>query len=142
MMPIERDTGYQTDVVCECRYDEARDEMDRSDCPVHSDVDGTPYPGGVCCELFRETGTAHQPDCGNAPWHCPYCGETGGEPYTVYSREYQGDSPHGGIVEWSDECCTLCKGRPGRPSPSPEERRCRALAWAMDRVLGYESCQF
>ena len=23
---------------CECRYDEARDEMDREDCPFHSDM--------------------------------------------------------------------------------------------------------
>jgi hypothetical protein len=27
---------------CECRYDEARDEMDREDCPFHCDlVDAT-----------------------------------------------------------------------------------------------------
>ena len=24
--------------VCECRYDEARDEMDREDCPFHCDL--------------------------------------------------------------------------------------------------------
>lgn len=41
-------------------------------------------------------------------WFCPYCGEPGGEPHTVYSREYQGESPHGGMVEWQDERCSLC----------------------------------
>jgi hypothetical protein len=39
---------------------------------------------------------------------CPYCGESGGEPQTVYSREYQGESPHGGMVEHVDEMCSLC----------------------------------
>jgi hypothetical protein len=24
--------------VCECKYDEARDEMDRDDCPFHCDL--------------------------------------------------------------------------------------------------------
>ena len=24
--------------VCECKYDEARDEMDREDCPFHFDL--------------------------------------------------------------------------------------------------------
>jgi len=24
--------------VCECKYDEARDEMDREDCPFHCDL--------------------------------------------------------------------------------------------------------
>ena len=24
--------------VCECKYDEARDEMDRDDCPFHCDA--------------------------------------------------------------------------------------------------------
>ena len=24
---------------CECRYDEARDEMDREDCPFHCDME-------------------------------------------------------------------------------------------------------
>lgn len=41
---------------------------------------------------------------------CPNCGESGGEPRTVYSREYQGESPHGGMVEWEDKCCSLCIG--------------------------------
>jgi hypothetical protein len=27
---------------CECRYDEARDEMDRDDCPFHCDLPGEP----------------------------------------------------------------------------------------------------
>ncbi|MGD1094714.1 MAG: hypothetical protein ABSB35_22315 [Bryobacteraceae bacterium] len=24
--------------ICECKYDEARDEMDREDCPFHCDL--------------------------------------------------------------------------------------------------------
>ena len=24
--------------VCECKYDEARDEMDREDCPIHGNT--------------------------------------------------------------------------------------------------------
>jgi hypothetical protein len=39
---------------------------------------------------------------------CPYCGEEGGEPRTVYSREFQGEEGHGGYVEWADEACSLC----------------------------------
>jgi hypothetical protein len=39
---------------------------------------------------------------------CPYCGEDGGEPIMVRSREYQGESPHGGVVKWEDEMCSLC----------------------------------
>jgi hypothetical protein len=27
--------------VCECKYDEARDEMDRDDCPFHSGLENT-----------------------------------------------------------------------------------------------------
>ncbi len=31
------------EAVCECRYDEARDKMDRGDCPFHYDlVDDAP----------------------------------------------------------------------------------------------------
>jgi hypothetical protein len=26
-------------VYCECKYDEARDEMDREDCPFHCDME-------------------------------------------------------------------------------------------------------
>jgi hypothetical protein len=48
---------------------------------------------------------------------CPYCGETGGTPIEVYSHEYQGESPHGGIVEWCEEACTLCHGKPSVPQP-------------------------
>ena len=28
--------------VCECKYDEARDEMDREDCPFHCDPTDDP----------------------------------------------------------------------------------------------------
>ena len=41
-------------------------------------------------------------------WRCPYCGEAGGEPKTVYSREFQGEEGHGGMVEWEDERCSFC----------------------------------
>ena len=61
--------------------------------------------------LCVECSNKHDEDA----WHCPYCGEEGGEPITIYSREYQGDSPHGGFVEWADEACTLCNGRPASP---------------------------
>ena len=41
-------------------------------------------------------------------WHCPYCGDEGGEPVTVYAREFQGEEGHGGMVEWADEGCSRC----------------------------------
>ncbi|MGD1098443.1 MAG: hypothetical protein ABSB35_41485 [Bryobacteraceae bacterium] len=28
--------------ICECKYDEARDEMDRDDCPFHCDLADDP----------------------------------------------------------------------------------------------------
>ena len=28
--------------ICECKYDEARDEMDREDCPFHCDLSAAP----------------------------------------------------------------------------------------------------
>lgn len=40
---------------------------------------------------------------------CPNCGELGGEIISNYSREYQGESPHGGYVEFVEEMCTKCK---------------------------------
>jgi len=43
---------------------------------------------------------------------CPNCGEIGGTPRTITSSEFQGDSAHGGMVDWEDEGCSLCiKGR-------------------------------
>ena len=39
---------------------------------------------------------------------CQYCGQSGGEPVEVASREFQGDEAHGGIVTWIDHGCTLC----------------------------------
>ena len=30
--------------VCECKYDEARDVMDREDCPFHCDLDDQTQP--------------------------------------------------------------------------------------------------
>lgn len=38
---------------------------------------------------------------------CPYCGEHG-EPREIVSREYQGESPHGGIVESVEQMCSIC----------------------------------
>jgi hypothetical protein len=31
-------------LVCECKYDEARDEMDQEDCPIHCDLVDQPNP--------------------------------------------------------------------------------------------------
>ncbi len=45
---------------------------------------------------------------GAVAWSCPWCGEEGGESITEYSREWQGDAYHGGMVEWADERCTKC----------------------------------
>ena len=28
----------EEDLVCECKYDEIRDRMDREDCPFHGDI--------------------------------------------------------------------------------------------------------
>ena len=33
--------------VCECRYDEVRDEMDREDCPFHCDASDRPAEAAV-----------------------------------------------------------------------------------------------
>ncbi len=41
-------------------------------------------------------------------WVCPNCGESIGEPREIRSREYQGEEPHGGVVETIEEACTLC----------------------------------
>ena len=45
---------------------------------------------------------------GFVPIYCPNCGEPGGTPRISYSREYQGVSPHGGVVEFTEEGCTKC----------------------------------
>lgn len=59
------------------------------------------------------TAAPNQYEAPTEEWYCPNCGESGGSPRTVVSREYQGDSPHGGMVEWEDDCCSLCvKERP------------------------------
>jgi hypothetical protein len=59
------ETGYRDEVTCECIYVEATDTMNREDCPVHTDVDGEAFTGGVCCRKWAETGR-HARDCGNA----------------------------------------------------------------------------
>jgi hypothetical protein len=64
MYATDTETGYRDEVTCECRYNEAADEMDREDCPVHTDIDGEPFTGGVCCRKYAETGL-HARDCGN-----------------------------------------------------------------------------
>lgn len=46
-------------------------------------------------------------------WSCPYCGEEDGEPITKSWSEYQGVSPHGGMVDFQEEMCTKCAGRRG-----------------------------
>lgn len=45
---------------------------------------------------------------GAMEWECPYCGESGGEPMTNHSREWQGDEYHGGMVEMAEEMCSKC----------------------------------
>lgn len=45
---------------------------------------------------------------GAIEWECPNCGETGGQPRTAYSREWQGCTEHGGPVTWEDEGCSKC----------------------------------
>ena len=52
-------------VGCECRP-LAGGGHDRADCPVHTKVDGNPYPGGTCCRLWYLSGF-HSKECGNAP---------------------------------------------------------------------------
>ena len=44
-------------------------------------------------------------------WSCPYCGEEGGEPILSTWREYQGVSPHGGMVEFEEQMCSKCYRR-------------------------------
>jgi hypothetical protein len=61
---IDSATGYDSTVYCECRYDEAADEMIRDDCPVHCDIEGAEFPGGLCCPLYAAEGR-HASDCGN-----------------------------------------------------------------------------
>lgn len=46
-------------------------------------------------------------------WSCPFCGEEGGEPVLNTWREYQGVSPHGGMVEFEEQMCTKCSRRRG-----------------------------
>ncbi len=41
-------------------------------------------------------------------WTCPYCGDEGGEPMSIPSREFQGAYGHGGYVEWEEQCCSKC----------------------------------
>lgn len=41
-------------------------------------------------------------------WACPRCGESLGEPETVTSSYWQGDDMHGGRVEESEDCCSIC----------------------------------
>ena len=43
------------------------------------------------------------------PWECPNCGEAGGNLVVVTWTEYQGVSPHGGLVDFEEQCCTKCQ---------------------------------
>lgn len=45
---------------------------------------------------------------GAIEWECPNCGETGGHPRSIHSREFQGDRAHGGYVEFEEEGCSKC----------------------------------
>ena len=40
--------------VCECKYDEARDEMDREDCPFHCDPVDNSAEAGARTETRRK----------------------------------------------------------------------------------------
>ena len=40
--------------VCECKYDEARDEMDREDCPFHSGAADNALDGEVQTSLRKD----------------------------------------------------------------------------------------
>lgn len=78
---IDQATGYNEQIECECRPcrhcdGEGTDGIkfcdycsgtgiDSEDCPVHVDVDGKPFPNGVCCRVFAETGKGHAYNCGN-----------------------------------------------------------------------------
>ena len=37
----------EEDPVCECKYDEVHDRMDREDCPFHCDLEDDPNPASV-----------------------------------------------------------------------------------------------
>jgi hypothetical protein len=75
-----------------------------------SDIDGEAVDGYVTQgepETLKEL-KEELLSLGALQWECPYCGEPGGEPYTVSWTEYQGESPHGGLVTFQDERCTNC----------------------------------
>ena len=68
--------------------------------------------GAVCCKAHFENvdGALYCDACFDKIPTCPNCGETGGEPRTVTSSEFQGEPGHGGVVTWDDEGCSLCIG--------------------------------
>jgi hypothetical protein len=70
-----------------------------------------------------------------APWECPNCGEMGGTPVEVRSREWQGDEAQGGMVTWVDEGCSLCS-RPSGPDPD------QAYDQRVDMRMEEQECPF
>lgn len=57
---VKKPSCYERAVKCECEC-----ENGIENCPVHSDVNGKPFHGGVCCKRFIECGL-HDYKCGNA----------------------------------------------------------------------------
>ena len=52
--------------ICECKYDEMRDRMDREDCPFHCDLlEDTREMEALCTERKRPTVGANVGDAGN-----------------------------------------------------------------------------
>lgn len=88
-MAHEKETGYEAKIDCECipckacggeGVDEESNEglherpceackgtgNDSQDCPVHTDVDGSPFSNGVCCKIWAEHHAGrHAYNCGN-----------------------------------------------------------------------------
>lgn len=72
---------------------------------------------------------------GAMAWECPNCGESGGKPEEVRSREWQGDEAHGGWVTFVEECCSKCL----RPSgPDADDARDVRIAMEFDE----QECPF
>ena len=82
-----------------------------------ADVENDAYKGGF--EAVGRYETVEESDdiakleemlvsVGAIPWTCKWCGDEGGEPRTARWSEYQGESPHGGMVEFEEGRCSRC----------------------------------
>lgn len=113
----------------EIEYTKGRDEWQVQISPdgwwslnkfTDSDLPNDAYKGG-----FEAVGRYESQDEGDSlkgleaamvsagaqEWECPYCGETGGTPQTKGWSEFQGCAEHGGMVDFTEECCSKCVGR-------------------------------